>query len=105
MNAKARREGDKVRTAVVKGSLTSWSSYKMKNYDPCTRKGLKEYKELYIIEGESAKGSLKLARNPLFQALFAIRGVSANVFKRTFLKKAEGHILQKGEITGDFATE
>lgn len=51
MNAKARREGDKVRTAVVKGSLTNWSSYKMKNYDPCTNKG-KEYKELYIIEGD-----------------------------------------------------
>jgi DNA gyrase subunit B len=29
----------------------------------------------------SAKGSLKTARNPVFQALFAIRGVSANVFK------------------------
>lgn len=52
MNAKARREGDKVRTAVVKGTLTNWSSYKMKNYDPCTNKGLKEYKELYIIEGD-----------------------------------------------------
>ncbi len=26
----------------------------------------------------------------------------ANVFKRTFLKSAEGHILQKGEITGEF---
>lgn len=83
MNAKARREGDKVRTAVVKGTLTNWSSYKMKNYDPCTRKGLKEYKELYIIEGDSAKGSLKGARFPEFQALFAIRGVSANVFKMT----------------------
>lgn len=81
MNAKARREGDKIRTAVVKNTLTNWSSYKMKNYDPCTRKGLKEYKELFIVEGDSAKGSLKLARNPLFQALFAIRGVSANVFK------------------------
>jgi DNA gyrase subunit B len=29
----------------------------------------------------SAKGSLKLSRDPKFQALFAIRGVSANVFK------------------------
>jgi DNA gyrase/topoisomerase IV subunit B len=29
----------------------------------------------------SAKGSLKLSRDPEFQALFAIRGVSANVFK------------------------
>ena len=51
MNAKARREGDKVRTAVVKNQLTNWSSYKMKNFDPCTNKG-KEYKELFIIEGD-----------------------------------------------------
>lgn len=31
----------------------------------------------------SAKGSLKAARDPKFQALYAIRGVSANVFKMT----------------------
>ncbi len=83
MNAKVRREGDKLRTAVVKNTLSSWLSYKMKNYDPCTNKGLKQYKELFIIEGDSAKGSLKVARFPEFQALFAIRGVSANVFKMT----------------------
>jgi len=28
--------------------------------------------------------------------------LSANVFKKAFLRKAEGHILQKGEITGEF---
>ena len=83
MNAKVRREGDKVRTAVIKNTITNWSSYKMKNYDPCTRKGVKEYKEIFIIEGDSAKGSLKNARFPEFQALFSIRGVSLNVFKAT----------------------
>lgn len=80
MNAKVRHEGDKVRTAVVKENLNNWSSYKIKNYDPCTNKALKEYKELFIIEGDSAKGSLKLARDPRYQALFAIRGVSMNAW-------------------------
>ena len=50
-NAKARREGDKARQSVVKETLTNWGSFRMKNYDPCTNKG-KEYKELYIIEGD-----------------------------------------------------
>lgn len=81
-NARARRESDKVKSAVVKNTLTNWSSYKMKNFDPCTNKG-REYKELFIIEGDSAKGNLKQARDPRFQALFAIRGVSANAFKMT----------------------
>lgn len=80
MNAKIRREGDKVRNAVIKETMTNWSSYKMENFDPCTNKG-KSYKEIYIVEGKSAKGLLKQARDPVFQALFAIRGVSANVFK------------------------
>lgn len=31
--------------------------------------------------------------------------LSANIFKKTFLKKVEGHILQKGEITGSFVFE
>lgn len=39
----------------------------------------------------SAKGSLKLARDPHFQALFAIRGVSANVFKLTIDKIIGDH--------------
>jgi len=80
LNARARRESDKIKGAVIKDSVTNWGAFRMKNYDPCTAKG-KEYKELYIVEGDSAKGSLKLARDSKFQALFAVRGVSANVFK------------------------
>lgn len=30
---------------------------------------------------------------------------SANIFKKTFLKKIKGHILQKGEIIGSFVAE
>ena len=35
------------------------------------------------MKKSSAKGSLKLSRDPRFQALYGIRGVSANVFKLT----------------------
>lgn len=82
-NARIRRDGEKVRTSIIKGTLDHWSAYGMKNYDPCTNRALNQYKELFIIEGLSAKGSLKKARDPRFQALLAIRGVSANVFKMT----------------------
>lgn len=80
LNARVRREGEKVRSATIKDKLSVWKSYRIKNYDPCVNRG-KEYKELFIIEGDSAKGSLNLARDHQTQALFAIRGVSANVFK------------------------
>ena len=74
-NAKARREGDRARNAVVKEAMTNWSSFKMKNYSPCINKG-KEYKELFICEGISAMGTLNVARDPKTQAVFAVRGVS-----------------------------
>lgn len=50
-NARIRKEGEKVRTSIVKGSLDHWSIYSMKNFDPCTNKGINQYKELFIIEG------------------------------------------------------
>ncbi len=73
-NAKARREGDRARNAVVKEAMTNWSSFKMKNYSPCINKG-KEYKEIFICEGISAMGTLNVARDPKTQAIFAVRGV------------------------------
>ena len=56
LNAKARREGDKVKKAVVKSSLGNWGGYKLKSYDPCSNRG-KEYKELFIIEGDKERVS------------------------------------------------
>ncbi len=31
-----------------------------------------------------------------------MKGMSANSMKRSFLKKAENHIIQKGSIVGEF---
>jgi len=50
------------------------------------------------------KGKSHLYRFTIY-ALDCEIELSANVFKKSFLKKAAGHILQKGEITGEFATE
>ena len=47
------------------------------------------------------KGKSHIYRFTLY-ALDCEIDLSANVFKKTFLKKAAGHILQKGEITGEF---
>lgn len=38
-------------------------------------------------------------------ALDCEMNLSANIFKRSFLKKIKGHILQKGEIIGKFVAE
>lgn len=87
-NAKARREGEKAKNSVVKESMTNWSSFKMRNYTPCINKG-KEYKELYICEGLSAKGTLVVARDPRTQAIYALRGVSMNSWDRDLQKILE----------------
>jgi len=57
----------------------------------CRSEGL-EYSELFIVEGDSALGTAKLARNSEFQALLPIRGKILNVQKSSvadMLKNAE----------------
>ena len=40
-----------------------------------------DFSELWIVEGESAKESVKNARNALFQAIYAVRGKMTNALK------------------------
>lgn len=54
--------------------------------------------ELWITEGDSAKGSVKAARNKKFQAIYPIRGKSLNV-----LKKSLDKILKNKEIREIFS--
>ena len=77
------RKTDSKKRAVLPGTLADASS---KNRKEC---------EVFIVEGKSAAGSTKEARNRLTQAVFPVRGKILNVLKAD-LHKA----LQNAEING-----
>lgn len=59
--------------------------------------------ELLICEGDSAKGSMTMARNSTYQAVFPVRGVTLNVYNATvdkMLKNAEFNGIIKAMGTG-----
>lgn len=81
MNAKARIESTKVRNSVIRGETSNFDEHLMVNFIPANNKGKNDYRELFIIEGKSAKGTCgsgRFDRNT--QAVFAIRGVPLNAF-------------------------
>lgn len=79
-NHRARIEGEKAR------SLNSMTREKKKwtqpdSFYPCSSVKTDMPKEIFLVEGESAGGGLKLARDAKFQALLTFRGKSLNVMK------------------------
>ena len=80
-NAKARIESTKVRNSVIRGETNSFEEHLMENFIPANNRGKNDYRELLIIEGKSAKGSVNSARfDRDTQAVFSIRGVPLNSF-------------------------
>ena len=86
---KLNKQMKKVKKEKPPEKFVSCEAYERRKYDEV---------ELWITEGDSAKGAVKQARNSKFQAIFPIRGKGLNVAKQG-IKKA----LANKEIQSIFA--
>lgn len=91
----ARRAGDKARTAVMKQLSDVDTRSKLAS---CSSKKPEEC-EVYIVEGDSAGGTVKTARNRRTQAVLPLRGKILNVEKSSLEK-----ILVNNEIKSMIAS-
>ena len=91
----ARKASDKARTAVLKQLNDVDTKSKLA---ACTSKKAEEC-EVYIVEGDSAGGTVKTARNRRTQAVLPLRGKILNVEKTTLEK-----ILVNNEIKSMIAS-
>ncbi len=91
----ARKAGDKARTAVLKQLSDVDTRSKLAS---CSSKKPEEC-EVYIVEGDSAGGTVKTARNRRTQAVLPLRGKILNVEKSTLDK-----ILVNNEIKSMIAS-
>ncbi|WMJ90242.1 DNA gyrase/topoisomerase IV subunit B [Anaerocolumna sp. MB42-C2] len=91
----ARRAGDKARTAVMKQLSDVDTRSKLAS---CSSKKPEEC-EVYIVEGDSAGGTVKTARNRRTQAVLPLRGKILNVEKSSLEK-----ILINNEIKSMIAS-
>lgn len=92
-NKIAREEASEVSKSVIK-KLSSQVSFgnKPKDFRDCSSKLVAE-RELYIVEGRSALGSVKFACNPRFQAVMPVRGKIINCLKEKLTRVLKNDII------------
>ena len=86
----ARKASDKARTAVLKQLNDMDTKSKLA---ACTSKKPEEC-EVYIVEGDSAGGTVKTARNRKTQAVLPLRGKILNVEKASLEKILQNHEIK-----------
>ena len=84
VNKRSREKAESTRLDLKK-KLTSASDLagRVEKFVSCRSKD-PELRELYIVEGDSALTSVKLARNAEFQAVIPVRGKTLNCLKATY---------------------
>ena len=92
-NKTAREEADKVSKKVVQSlSKSIGFGNKPKKFVDCKSK-IPFERELFIVEGDSALGACKLARDSAFQALMPVRGKILNCLKADLSKILSSDII------------
>ena len=93
INKRSRETAEKSRIdykskVTVKNDLAS----RVDKFIPCRSKDPSR-RELFIVEGDSAMGSVKLARNAEFQAVIPIRGKTLNCVKSSYDKIFKSEVI------------
>ncbi len=115
-NKRAREAAEKTKTDIKKKLTVSMDvSNRVEKFVPCRSKD-PELREVYIVEGDSAMSSCKLARNSDFQAIIPVRGKTLNCMKSSYDKIFASDIIidllkvigcgveVKAKKSGDLAT-
>ena len=93
VNKRSRENAEKIRIDVKKKlTATMDVTNRVEKFVDCRSKD-KEIREIYIVEGDSALGSCKLARDPNFQAIMPIRGKILNCLKADYAKIFKSDII------------
>lgn len=86
INKRSREQAESTRISIKKkltGNIDI--ANRVEKFVPCRSKD-PEIRELYIVEGDSAMTSVKLARNADFQAVIPVRGKTLNCLKSSYEK-------------------
>ena len=93
INKRSRENAEKVRLNVRKkltGNIDL--ANKVEKFVDCRTKDVSR-REIYIVEGDSALGSVKLARDAEFQAVIPVRGKILNCLKADYTKIFKSEII------------
>ncbi len=94
INKRSRERSEKERLNIKKTLLKGNNALadRVQKFVDCRSKDINE-RELYIVEGDSALGSCKLARDAAFQAIMPVRGKILNCLKAEYDKIFKSEII------------
>ena len=93
INKRSRERSEKERLSIKKTLQNSNSMVdRVQKFVDCRSKDIAE-REIFIVEGDSALGSCKLARDPNFQAIMPVRGKILNCLKAEYDKVFKSEII------------